>query len=122
MKDRTSSTVRRAEGFVEIDVHDVETEVSGFGDAHQRIQVGPVAVHKRAGTVHGGGDLQEVLVEEMRRTRRLSGLIDRRRVRPIVEWRELKEERGFQLTDNLPERSIAIDIGRDLLRPLIFEI
>ena len=45
---RTSPTVRRAEGLVQVDVQGVETHVAGSSLAEDRVQIGTVAVRVRA--------------------------------------------------------------------------
>ena len=64
---RPAAAVRRAEGLVQVEVHDVEAQLGRLGDPDDRVQVGAVAVDQPAGLVHQPGDLQHVLLEEAQR-------------------------------------------------------
>ena len=53
----TSAAMRRGEGLVQVQVHDVKAHVSGTHHAHQGVHVGPVVVQEAARPVHQGGNL-----------------------------------------------------------------
>ena len=61
---RAPTAVRLRERLVQVEVHDVEAEVAGPGDAADRVQVRAVVVHQRAGLVKDPRDLLDSLVEE----------------------------------------------------------
>ena len=63
------TAVRLRERLVQVEVHDVEAEVAGPGDAADGVQVRAVVVHQRARVVEDRGDLLDVLVEEAERRR-----------------------------------------------------
>ena len=65
---------------MQVDVQDVEAHVAGPAHAHDRVEVGAVAVRERADLVHEARDLADVLVEQAERVR--VGEHDRRDVRP----------------------------------------
>ena len=47
----TAAAMRRREGLVEVDVHNVEAHIARAGYSEERIEVGSVVVHKAAGLV-----------------------------------------------------------------------
>jgi hypothetical protein len=60
---RPSTPVRCGEGLVQIEVHDVKTQLAGFDDTHDSVQVGPVTIEQSTTSVDEPGNLQYVLVE-----------------------------------------------------------
>ena len=60
----TASAVRRGEGLVQVEVHDVDAEVAGANLADQRVHVGAVHVEQRALVVEHVGDLVDLLLED----------------------------------------------------------
>ena len=63
----TAAAVGRGKGLVQVKVHDVDAQVCRSDDAHDRVQVGPVAVEQPAAAVHQLGDLEHALVKEAQR-------------------------------------------------------
>lgn len=61
---RTAAAVRSGEGLMEIQVDNIESDISRTNDADNRIQVGTVVVAETAGFVNETGDLQDVFVEK----------------------------------------------------------
>ncbi len=60
---RATATVRSRESFVQVEMHDVDAEVTGAHLAHERIHVGAVHVKESALGVQDVGDLVDVLLE-----------------------------------------------------------
>ena len=56
--------MRSGEGLVEIQVDNIESDISRTNDTDNRIQVGTVVVAETAGFVNETGDLQDVFVEK----------------------------------------------------------
>ena len=65
----TAAAVRGGEGLVQVEVHDVDAEVAGPGDAEDGVEVGAVVVDQPARLVDGRDDLLDVLVPEAERVR-----------------------------------------------------
>ena len=59
----TTTAVRDAEGFVQVDVANVGTVIAGAGQAHLRVEVGAVEVNEAAVFVHHLSDLADGLFE-----------------------------------------------------------
>ena len=59
-----AASVRLRERLVQIDVHDVETHVTGTRDAADRVEVRAVVVQERTGVVEDLLDVRDVLVEQ----------------------------------------------------------
>ncbi len=66
---RTAAAVRRREGLVQVEVHDVDAEVAGAGDAEDGVEVGAVVVDQAASLVDDLHDLLDVLVPQAERVR-----------------------------------------------------
>ena len=66
---RPAAAVRLREGLVQIDVHDVETHVTGSRDAADGVQIGAVVVEEGANLVEYLRNRRDVLVEEPERRR-----------------------------------------------------
>ena len=60
----TSTTMRDAEGLVEVEVAHVRTEPAGSGHSHQCVEVRAVEIHLPAGFMHGVADLTDGLLED----------------------------------------------------------
>ena len=63
---RAAAAVRRREGLVQVQVHDVHAEIAGPRDAHQRVHVGAVHVEQRAVRVEHLGDFRDVAARRRR--------------------------------------------------------
>ena len=66
---RPSPAVGGGEGLVHVQVDDVEAHVAGPHDPQDGVQVGAVVVEQAADTVHGFGDLDDVVLEQAERAR-----------------------------------------------------
>src|SRR5262249_2839981 len=64
---RAASTVRRAEGFVQVEGHDVHAEIVGSSDSSKGVHVGAVHVEQRAFGVEYVGDLRDAFFENAER-------------------------------------------------------
>ena len=64
-----AAAVRRRKSFVKIQVHHVDAEIAGAGDARQRVHVGAVHVEQRALGVQDFGDFGDALLENAERRR-----------------------------------------------------
>ena len=56
--------MRGGEGLVQVEVHDVDAEVAGPGDAEDGVEVRAVVVDQPARLVDGRDDLLDVLVPQ----------------------------------------------------------
>ena len=63
----TSAAMRRGEGLVQVDMHDVESHIAGTHLAEQRVEVGSVIVEETSGIVHKLGDLENLNLEHTER-------------------------------------------------------
>src|SRR5207237_4499676 len=61
---RAAAAMRRGEGFVQVEVNDIEAHIAGPGDANQGVEVGAVVIELYAVLVRQPGDLQDVLLED----------------------------------------------------------
>ena len=61
---RTASAMRGGEGFVEIDVHDIEAHIARTTYAKHRVEVGTIVVHECATIVDELGNLRYLALEE----------------------------------------------------------
>ena len=60
----TATAVRRGEGLVQVQVHDVKAHVSGTHNTQHGVHVGAVVVQKAATAVHQGCNLQNLGLEQ----------------------------------------------------------
>ena len=60
---RPAAAVGRGEGLVQVEVHYIEAQFAGFGNAQQGVQVCPIAVNQPARGVYGFDDFQQMLLE-----------------------------------------------------------
>src|SRR5208283_3492843 len=59
-----AAAVRRGEGLVEVEVHDVDAHQAGPGHAENGVEVRTVAVDEAPRLVHETRDLQEIFIKE----------------------------------------------------------
>ena len=64
-----AAAVRRGEGLVQVEVHDVHAEIAGARLADERVHVGAVHVEERALGVEDVGDLVDLALEDAERVR-----------------------------------------------------
>ena len=60
----TASAMRRREGLVQVQVHDVKAHVSRTDHTQHRVHIGPVVIEQAAAGVYQRGDLHNLLLEE----------------------------------------------------------
>ena len=63
----SAAAMRRRERLVEVEVHDVDAQVAGAGDAQDRVEVGAIVVDQPAGFVYQPDDLVDALVPQAKR-------------------------------------------------------
>ena len=63
----SAAAVRDSEGLVQVEVHQVDAQVTGADDAEQRVQVGAVTVDQAAAIVHDLDHFFYVLIEQPQR-------------------------------------------------------
>ena len=56
--------MRRGEGLVKVDVHDVEAHIAGTASTQHGVQVGAVVVHQAASIVNQLGNLWDARLKE----------------------------------------------------------
>ena len=61
--------MRRREGLVQVDVQNVDAEISRPRDAHHRVEVRPIHVDQRAARVKDFSDLCDLTFEDTQRVR-----------------------------------------------------
>jgi len=55
--------VRCAEGLVQVEVHHIDAQIAGAGDAHDGIEIGAITINQSANLVYHVADLDDVLLE-----------------------------------------------------------
>ena len=66
---RPAAAMRGRKGLVQVEMQRVDAKIGRPHPADDRVEIGAVAIKERAGCVDGGGDLQDLVLEEAARVR-----------------------------------------------------